>query len=103
VPDRASLPPTPVFATAAAGHIVGRLSVKDRSTAERELSALLGVVEGTELGRMHRPKLTSVQVIVSHGRYGEFTRGLTCIGFWRLEATCFSLPDAVHVTILMSV
>jgi hypothetical protein len=102
VSGRASLPPAPVFAPAAAGHIVGRLSVKDRGTAERELSALLGVVEGTELGRRHRSRLTAVQVIVPHGAYGQFTRGLTCIGFWRLEATCFSLPDAVHVTILVS-
>lgn len=102
VPGRVSLPPAPVFAPAAAGHIVGRLSVKDRSAAEREISALLGVVEGTELGRMYRPRLTAVQVIVPHGRYREFTHGLTRIGFWRLEATSFSLPDAVHVTIRVS-
>jgi hypothetical protein len=101
VPGRTPLPPAPVFAPAA-GHVVGRLSVKDRSAAERELSALLGEVEGTEGGRMHRPRLTAVQVIVPHGRYREFTHGLTRIGVWRLEATGFSLPDAVHVTICVS-
>lgn len=64
--------------------------MKDRSAAEREISALLGEVERTELGRMHRLRLTTAQVIVPHG--------LTRIGFWRLEATGLSLPDAVHVT-----
>ena len=102
VPGRASLPPAAGFAPAAAGHVVGRLSVKDRSAAERALSVLLGEVEGTELGRMHRPRLTAVHVIVPHGRYREFTHGLTRIGVWRLEATGFSLPDAVHVTIWVS-
>jgi len=102
VPGRDSPPPEPVLSPAAAGHVVGRLSVKDRSAAERELSALLGEVDGTELARMHRPRFTAVQVIVPHGRYREFTHGLTHIGFWKLEVTGFSLPDAVHVTIRVS-
>jgi hypothetical protein len=41
-------------------------------------------------------------VTVPHGRYREFTQGLTHIGLWRLEATGFSLPDSVHVTIRVS-
>jgi hypothetical protein len=93
--------PAPLFAPPA-GHIVGWLSVKDRTAAERELSALLGELEGTELGRVHRPRFTAIQVLVPYRRYREFTRGLTRIGFWRLEATGLSLPDEVHVTIRLS-
>jgi len=102
VPGRSAQPLAPVFAPVAAGHVVGRLSVKDRSAAERELSVLLGEVEGTEFGRIHHPRFTAVQVTVPHRRYREFTHGLTHVGLWRLEATGFSLPDSVHVTIRVS-
>ena len=96
----ASSPPTllsepPVSAT----HVVGRLSAKDPRAAQRDFIALLADVGGTELGRSHRVRFTTVEVIVPQFRYNEFADGLARIGSWRLEAARFPLPDAVHMTI----
>jgi hypothetical protein len=85
-----------------ATHVVGRLSAKDRSAAERDFTALLADVGGTELGRRHRVRFTAVEVVVPQSRYNEFAHGLARIGSWRLEAARFPLPDAVHMTIRVS-
>ena len=83
-------------------HVVGRLSAKDRSAAERDFTALLAGVGGTELGRRHRDRFTAVQVVVPKSRYDDFAQGLARIGSWRPEAAFSPLPDAVHMTIRVS-
>jgi hypothetical protein len=83
-------------------HVVGRLSARERSAAERDFSALLAGVGGTELGRRHRVGFTALNVVVPHSRYIEFALGLARIGSWRLEAERVPLPDAVHMTIHVS-
>jgi len=88
-------PEAPVSAT----HVVGRLSAKNPRTAQRDFLALLADVGGTELGRSHRVRFTTVEVVVPQSRYSEFAAGLARIGSWRLEAARFPLPDAVHMTI----
>lgn len=95
-------PPSVPAPRAAGPHVVGRLSAKDRGAAERAFIALLSDVQGTELDRTRHARFTSVDVIVPHAGYREFTHGLGRIGSWRLEATTFSLPDAVRMTIRMS-
>lgn len=79
--------------------VVGRLAAKDRTAAERDFTALLSGVGGTELGRHHRVTFTAVEVVVPQSRYGEFARGLARLGSWQLEAARSPLPDAVHMTI----
>jgi len=99
----ASLRPVPVRGSlVSATHVVGRLLANDRSAAERDFTALLASVGGTELGRRHRLRFTAVEVIVPQFRYNEFADGLARIGSWRLRAACFPLPDAVHMTIRVS-
>lgn len=85
--------------TTLATHVVGRLSARDPRVAERDFTALLAGVGGTELGRHHRVTFTSVEVVVPQSRYEEFARGLARIGSWRLEALRLPLPEAVHMTI----
>ena len=98
-----SLPPVPDRQPAVSvPHVVGRLSSKDRSAAERDFTALLAGVGGTELGRSHRDRFTAVQVVVPRSRYDDFARGLARIGSWRPEAAFSPLPDAVHMTIRVS-
>ena len=95
--------PTPVpERVAPVTHVVGRLAAKDRTAAERDFTALLAGVGGTELGRHHRVTFTAVEVIVPQSRYNDFARGLTRLGSWQLEAARSPLPDAVHMTIRMS-
>lgn len=95
--------PTPIpERVAPVTHVVGRLAAKDRSAAERDFTALLAGVGGTELGRHHRVTFTAVEVVVPQSRYGEFARGLARLGSWQLEAARAPLPDAVHMTIRVS-
>src|SRR5216683_1994251 len=83
-------------------HVVGRLTAKDRTAAERDFTALLAGVGGSELGRQHRGAFTAVEVVVPQSRYNDFARGLTRLGSWQLEAARSPLPDAVHMTIRVS-
>jgi len=79
--------------------IVGRLSARNRAAAEYDLTALLAGVDGTEIGRQRHTTFVAVRVVVAHSRYDGFTRGLTRIGAWQLEAARSPLPDTVHITI----
>src|SRR6266508_3482063 len=73
-----------------------QLSVGNRKDAERDLGMLLSRVGGTKLG----PGQTStLMASVPRSSYGEFTRGLSQIGSWRLEAGRSSLPDPIHVAV----
>lgn len=83
----------------AVAHVVGRLSVKDRSVTERDLTALLVRTGGTELGRRQDLRTTVVDAVVPQSGYSEFTHGLARIGSWQVEAERSPLPTGVHVTI----
>ena len=108
VPARAAARETPALPApvpervAPVTHVVGRLAAKDRTAAERDFTALLAGVGGSELGRQHRGAFTAVEVVVPQSRYNDFARGLTRLGSWQLEAARSPLPDAVHMTIRVS-
>jgi len=80
-------------------HVVGRLSVKDRSTSERDLTALLARSGGTQLGRQQDPAVTVVEAVVPSSGYREFTHGLAQIGSWQVEAERRPLPKGVRMMI----
>jgi len=102
-PSEAALPAVPDDGpTVSTIHVVGRLSARERSAAERQFSALLAGVGGIELGRRHRVGSTALDVVVPHARYDEFAHGLARIGSWQLEAERIPLPDTVHITIHVS-
>ena len=60
-----------------------QLSVSNRKDAERDFGMLLARVGGTKLGPGQTSTLTAS---VPRSSYSEFTRGLSQIGSWRLEA-----------------
>jgi len=76
-----------------------QLSVSNRKDAERDLGMLVARVGGTRLG----PGQTStLMATVPRSSYSEFTRGLSQIGSWRLEAGRTSLPDPIHVAVKLA-
>jgi hypothetical protein len=79
--------------------VVGRLLVKSRSGAERDVAALLARAGGTTLGRLRGPTTTVIKGIVPHSNYGIFAVGLRGIGSWQLENERSPLPDVLHVTV----
>jgi hypothetical protein len=76
-----------------------QLSVSNRKDAERDLGMLLARVGGTKLGPGQTSTLTAS---VPRSSYSEFTRGLSQIGSWRLEAGRSTLPDPIHVTVKLA-
>jgi hypothetical protein len=82
--------------------VVGRLLVKSRTGAERELAALLARAGGTTLSRQRGPTLTVVKGIVPHPNYGTFVTGLLGIGSWQLETERFPLSNLLHVTVKLA-
>ncbi|HUK62634.1 MAG TPA: hypothetical protein VLV15_04850, partial [Dongiaceae bacterium] len=80
-------------------HVIGRLSVKDRTATERDLAALLVQTGGTQLGRRQDVRTTVVDAVVPQSVYQEFTHGLSRIGSWQIEAERSPLPKGVHVSI----
>src|SRR5882724_11008407 len=79
--------------------VAGQLSVSNRKDAERDLGMLLARVGGTKLGPGQTSTLTAS---VPRSSYSEFTRGLSQIGSWRLEAGRSTLPDPIHVTVKLA-
>ncbi len=79
--------------------VVGRLLVKSRSAAERDLAALLARAGGSALSRQRGPRITVIEALVPHPGYGRFTEGLARIGTWQVEAGRSALPDPVRVTV----
>jgi hypothetical protein len=101
--------PVPVAARAAAPgdtqrpmDVVGRLLVKSRSGAERDVAGLLARAGGTTLSRKRGPTVTVVKGVVPHSNYGNFAAGLRGIGSWRLEAERSPLPKLLHVTVRLA-
>jgi hypothetical protein len=76
-----------------------QLSVRNRKDAERDLTMLLTRVGGTKFGH---GQSTTLMASVPRSSYAEFTRGLTQIGSWQLEAGRSSLPDPVHVAVKLA-
>lgn len=76
-----------------------QVSVRNRKDAERDLTLLLTRVGGTKLGRA---QTSTLMTTVPRASYSEFTRGLTQIGPWQLEAGRSSLPDPVHVAVTLA-
>ena len=72
--------------------VIGRLNVKDRTSAEKGLADLLSRVGGSEAGRRQELGVTVVDVLVPEGRYAEFIRGLATLGAWVPEGPTTSLP-----------
>lgn len=79
--------------------IVGRLSARNRTTAEREVVALLAGVGGTELSRERGATITTIHVLMPQSAHADFLRGLIRIGSWQLEAARSPLRDTVHATV----
>jgi hypothetical protein len=98
---------TDVAAVAAASRrgavdVVGRLQVKSRSEAERDLAALLARAGGTSVSRQHGAAVTVVEAAIPRTSYGKFSQGLGRLGSWRLEAERSPLPDLVQVSVRLA-
>ena len=78
--------------------MVGRLRVKSRSRAERDLAALLAQSGGTTVSWQRGEKITVIEAVIPNPSYGKFAEGLTRIGSWEIEAGRSRLPDPVRVT-----
>ncbi|HEY4910307.1 MAG TPA: hypothetical protein VIJ73_12440 [Methylomirabilota bacterium] len=82
--------------------MVGRLQVKSRSEAERNLAALVARAGGTAVSRQRGPGITVVEAAVPHANYGKFAQGVVRLGSWRVEAERSPLPDLVQVTVRLA-
>jgi len=82
--------------------VVGRLQVKSRSEAERDLAALLARAGGTSVSRQRGAAVTVVEAAVPHASYGKFSQGLVRLGSWRIEAERSPLPDLVQVSVRLA-
>jgi hypothetical protein len=104
----APAPTTPAPTTPAPGSarpsldVVGKLRVKSRSGAERDLAALLAKAGGTTVSRQRGEKITVIEAMVPNPSYGKFAEGLTRIGSWQIEAGRSRLPDPVRVTVRLA-
>ena len=101
--------PVPVAARASAPgdtqrpvDVVGRLLVRSRSGAERDVAALLAKAGGTSVSRQRGPTITVVKGVIPHSNYGSFAAGLRGIGSWQLEAERSPLPNPLHVTVRLA-
>jgi len=82
--------------------VVGKLRVKSRSGAERDLAALVAKAGGTTVSRQRGDKITVIEAVVPNPSYGKFAEGLTRIGSWQIEAGRSRLPDPVRVTVRLA-
>ena len=105
---RAPAPTTPVPTTPVPGgarpslDVVGKLRVKSRNGAERDLAALLAKAGGTTVSRQRGEKVTVIEAMVPNPSYGKFAEGLTRIGSWQIEAGRSRLPDPVRVAVRLA-
>jgi len=103
--------PAPTTTTAAAvapqiirgsTDVVGRLQVRNRSEAERDLAALVARAGGTCRNPQRGPAITVVEAAVPHANYGKFAQGVVRLGSWRIEAERSPLPELVQVTVRLA-
>ena len=94
--------PPPPGTTRNSLDVVGKLVVKNRGGAERDLTALVAKAGGTTVSRKRGPHVTVIEAVVPNPSYGRFAAGLNRIGSWRIEAGRSSLPDPVRVTVRLA-
>jgi hypothetical protein len=82
--------------------VIGKLRVKSRSGAERDVAALVAKTGGTTVSRQRGEKITVIKAVVPNPSYGKFANGLTRIGSWQIEAGRSRLPDPVRVTVRLA-
>lgn len=82
--------------------VVGRLQVKSRSEAERNLAALFTHAGAASVSRQRGPAATVMEAAVPRAKYGQFAQDLARIGSWRVEAERSPLPDLVQVTVRLA-
>ena len=80
-------------------HVVGRLTVKDRPAADRELAELVSRVGGAEIGRRTEAGADTVDLVIPRAAYPAFAQGLARIGSWQMETEPAELPDRVPITL----
>jgi hypothetical protein len=90
---------TPPLPDTASAHVVGRLTVKDRQVAHRELMELLGRVGGAESARRADAGGDTVDLVIPRTAYSAFAQGLPRIGSWLPENVPRELSDPVSVTL----
>ena len=96
----ASRPPVPsAVRIVSSAHVVGRLTVKDRQAANRELAELLSRVGGAETARHAEAGGDTVGLVVPRAAYPAFAQGLARIGSWVPETEPAELPDGVPITL----
>lgn len=101
--------PLPIAATAAVpadttrtGDVVGRLLVRSRSSAERDVASLVARAGGTTLTRQRGPAITVVNGVVPQVHYANFAAGLRGLGSWQIEAERSPLPNLLRVTVKLA-
>jgi hypothetical protein len=100
VPMPASRPPAPsAMRIMPSAHVIGRLTVKDRQAANRELAELLSRVGGAETARRAEAAGDTVDLVIPRAAYPAFAEGLARIGSWRRETEPPELPDRVPITL----
>jgi len=82
--------------------VAGRLQVKSRSNAERDLATLLASAGGTVVNRQRGTSVTVLEAGIPHANYAKFAKGITRIGSWRVEAERSPLPDVVQVSVRLA-
>ena len=82
--------------------VVGRLLVRSRISAERDVAALLARAGGKTLSRQRGPTSTVVTAVVPQSSYGNFAAGLHGIGSWQLEVERSPLPNVLYVTVRLA-
>jgi len=82
--------------------VVGRLQVKSRSDAERDLTSLFARAGGTVVNRQRRASVTVIEAGVPQANYARFSKGIARIGSWRVEAERSPLPDVVQVSVRLA-
>ena len=96
----AARPPAPsAMRIVPSAHVVGRLTVKDRPAADRELAELVSRVGGAETGRRTEAGGDTVDLVIPRAAYPAFAQGLARIGSWQMETEPAELPDRVPITL----
>ena len=99
-PIPAARPPAPsAMRIVPSAHVVGRLTVKDRQAADRELAELVSRVGGAETARRTEAGGDTVDLVIPRAAYPAFAQGLARIGSWLPETEPAELPDRVPITL----
>jgi len=100
VPFTRTLPSAPpAMRLAPSPRVLGRLTVKDRQAASRELRDLLSRVGGAEMSRRSNTGGDTVNLVIPRAAYPAFAQGLERIGSWQPVGEPSDLPDQVSVTL----